>query len=1109
MTRRIIIIGSFIAVGILSTSATSGQDNSSTLTPEDVSFFESRIRPVLIRHCYECHSSASAETGGGLLLDSRDGLRKGGDSGAAVVPGRPADSLLLEALRFESLEMPPTGQLPIRVIRDFEEWIRQGLPDPRETPPTASEVAEAAWKIQFEERRHWWSLQPLKQIRLPAVGDARWSQEPVDRFVRAKLDRENLTPATPATADVLLRRLSFVLTGLPPKSEDVVRFPALYAEEPDLAMVRMVDTLLESPHFGERFARHWMDVVRYTDTYGYEWDNPAKGSWEYRDYLIRVFNDDIGFDQLIREQLAGDLLPDPRINELAGVNESLIGPVFYHLGEHRHGSSLDFNGLHQDMIDNKIDAFSKAFLATTVACARCHNHKLDAISQKDYYALAGVFMSPRWTTRVVDAPGKHDTAIAALRNLRCEIHRQLAALWGPADDEPLIRSSFLKKWVADQSATLKTVIPDDVAYPITRIASSSDATIASDWTALKDQWVSTRSARVTSNSSKYTIISDFSQPGFPAGWTTDGDGIKHGYVTDGTPLISLTDDSLVDELLPRGYHTHALSSKLPGAVRLPPQHEIDRQCISLNLRGGEWAGRLIVPQNAFQSELVSFLNTGIDSEWVTTEDVRLRHGVNRVMTEFMTASLNPNFPPRTGLASAGEVKLKNNDYGFDKRSWLSITGIVVHDAVPSPVDTLDHFQALYEPSVQTVTTTEAAWKRVADWFNGAIRRWAANSPARGDVHLMNWLMIQDLLPNHLGDAPSIAELVRRYREIEATIDFPRTANSMDERDIAPMDYRLNIRGDIYDDGQEVPRGFLAVFSGTNQVERSQRSGRRELAEYLSSRQNPQTARVYVNRVWQWVFGQGIVSTPDDFGRLGDLPSHPELLDWLAADFMDDGWSTKRLVRRLVLSQAFRQSGVHSQAARDQDPDNRLLHHYPTRRLAAEAIRDSMLMVSGQLDPVLYGRPINPPRTVEDGAKRLYSGALDSNGRRSLYMTMSIMDPPKFLVVFNLSNLKIPTGRRDVTNVPAQALALLNDPLVIHLANAWGEQVSRDSHTTPQTRVRAMFVSAIGRSPDASEVERWTDALLGFCQTDDLMRDKQAWSDLAHVFFNTKEFIYFR
>lgn len=365
-------------------------------------FFERRIRPVLVQHCYECHSAAAEVPEGGLRVDFREGLLRGGDSGAAIVAGRPEESLLIEALRYETFEMPPAGKLPADVIADFERWVRGGAPDPRDEPQSATDAAEEAWKAKLAERSRWWSLQPPREVQPPSIDDSDWIGEPVDRFIRARLDAAGLKPAPQADPETLLRRLSFVLTGLPPKPERVLQFRRAWQSDSESAIVALVDELLSSPHFGERFARHWMDVVRYTDTYGYEWDIPAKGSWEYRDYLIRAFNQDIGFDQLIREQLAGDLLPNPRINDQAGLNESLIGPMFFHLGERRHGSSLNFNGIHQEMVDSQIDAFSKAFLGMTVACARCHDHKLDAISQRDYYALAGIFMTPRWTSRSID-----------------------------------------------------------------------------------------------------------------------------------------------------------------------------------------------------------------------------------------------------------------------------------------------------------------------------------------------------------------------------------------------------------------------------------------------------------------------------------------------------------------------------------------------------------------------------------------------------------------------------------------------------------------------------------------------------------------------------------
>ncbi len=1098
----------------------------------DVEFFESRIRPVLVKHCYECHSSAAAEAKGGLLLDFRNGGQKGGESGPAIVPGQPEESLLIEAVRYDSFEMPPSGKLPDRVIADFEQWIRSGAADPRVKAPSATEAAEESWKAQLAQRSRWWSLQSPRhvtppgrsttlasgrhdastkerQAEVPAADGIAWPANPVDRFVWSTLERANLTPATPADADVLLRRLSFVLTGLPPKPQQLRAFRHALTMDADQALENLVDTLLDSPHFGERFARHWMDVVRYTDTYGYEWDIPAKGSWEYRDYLTRAFNSDVGFDQLIREQIAGDLLPSPRINTKAGVNESMIGPMFYHMGEHRHGSSLAFNGIHQEMINNKIDAFSKAFLGMTVACARCHDHKLDAISQADYYALAGVFMTPRWTARSIDVPGKHDADIAELKRLRLQIQTQISELW-KSNRGPLASGALLRTWAHDNRASIAAATIDDVGWPLLQLISDRD--VANAWTQLTSLWRSAREARRKENATTFTVLTDFSQPGFPDGWVVEGDGIRHGYVTDGTPLINLDGEKLISQFLCRGIHTHALSSKLAGAVRLPAPERFPRSKVSLHLAGGEWAGRREVPQNAFLNEGPVFFDPSAPPEWTAIAATVLNNGVTRVLTEITTASLNSNFPPRTGVARAGSVTLPDTDEGQDKRSWFSVTGIVAHDAGRAPADTLDAFTQLYAATGTELTssvTADDAWQQLSDWLTGTVDRWGNGVTLPGDVKVLNWLLTEGLLLNDAKAAPQVAALVTRYREVESQIAFPRSANSMDERAVEPVNYRINVRGNVDEDGRAVRRDFLEVFAGKHEVGGARGSGRVELARYLSSPDNPQTARVFVNRIWQWVFGTGIVATPNDFGKLGGRPSHPELLDWLAIRFMEEGWSMKTLIRRLVLSRTFRQSGNVSAAGSERDPENRLLHHYPTRRLEAEAVRDSLLAVSGRLDPQLYGPPINPPRPAEDAKKRLFSGPLDSNGRRSLYIEMSIMEPPKFLVGFNLPDLKLPNGRRDVTNVPAQALIMLNDPLVVQLAEHWAERLLKDSSTSLEQRVRSMFLQALGRPPSTHEVDRWTAAVTSFAQSNDVMTDEAAWAELAHVLFNTKEFIYYR
>lgn len=1089
--------------------------------------FENKIRPVLIEHCYECHSAATTDIKGGLRVDSRDALRSGGESGAAVVPHRAKESLLLDALKHESFEMPPGKKLSDEVIADFVKWVELGAPDSRDKPPTLDEAASLSWKAIFEKRRRWWSLQPLQKVTPPIVRDNNWSERAVDRFLLQKLSQAGLQPAETASPRTLIRRLSFVLTGLPPSPAEVEQFVADAKQNRQAAYERLVDRLLASPHFGERFARHWMDVVRYTDTYGYEWDNPAKGSWEYRDYLIRAFNQDVGFDQLVCEQIAGDLLPEPRIDVQSGFHESLIGPMFYHMGEHRHGDSINFNGIHQEMINNKIDAFSKAFLASTVACARCHDHKLDAISQRDYYALAAVFMTPRWTSRVIDVPGEHDALISQLQELRSQIHQELKQSWRVQAEQ---FSSELTAAVVDTNESphsqrwrealglqidqgKKKAVPlkaGDIAWPAAQLLkATTPAEIKAGWDQLQSAWRTASETHRRENQKRFQVLTDFSKPGFPAGWQVEGDGIRYGYVTDGTPLIALEGEQLVQQLLPRGYHTQALSSKLPGAVRPPSERDLPGKIVSLKIAGGEWSGFLRVPDNAFQTENVIFFDWS-EPAWQTFADRPLVNGIQRMTFEIATSDLNPNFPPRTGKTRAGGKLLPAEDFGFDKRSWFSLTEIVSHDQTGTPADELARFAALYAQTAPGDSTE--ACQRIANWLTDSVERWSRDQVQAGDVELINWLLEQQFLSNQAPAGSRLQKLVSEYRQVEARLPFAHTANSMDERGLTEFAYPLNIRGNVDDPGKLISPDFLEVFAGRHQVPQSPGSGRLALAEFLVSPEHPLTARVYVNRVWQWIFGAGLVRTPNDFGHLGELPTHPELLDYLAQEFMKDGWSTKRLIRQLVLTRAFQQAGKVSEQAETVDADNRLWHHYPTRRLEAEAIRDTLLAVSGSLDRQLYGRPIEAPRSKPDPSKRLFNGPLDGAGRRSIYLRMSIMDPPKFLVGFNLPDLKLPTGKRDVTNVPNQALILMNDPFVIAQSEAWATRLMADGSETVQQRLQRMYLAAYGRSPDASEVSRWMALIRDLGNTRaqrELLENPEVWQHVAHAMFNTKEFIYYR
>jgi hypothetical protein len=413
---------------------------------------------------------------------------------------------------------------------------------------------------------------------------------------------------------------------------------------------------------------------------------------------------------------------------------------------------------------------------------------------------------------------------------------------------------------------------------------------------------------------------------------------------------------------------------------------------------------------------------------------------------------------------------------------------------------------------------DEAAARYAGWFTSAVHAFARDTATDDDVRLINWLLDNNLLTNRnvCNDEPELASLVERYRQSEQRLLLPWTVNGLADLD-AGFDYRLNIRGDYDQLGDAVARGCLRlveerVGSGVPAIGDSSRSGRLQLAEFIASPRNPLTARVYVNRIWHWLFGTGIVATPSDFGHLGGTPSHPELLDWLTARFIAEGWSTKKLLRQIVFTDTWRQSGQSSEHAMTVDPRNRLLHHYPLRRLEAEVIRDALLSASGRLDGQLYGPPINPYRVHEDPQKRLFSGPLGGDGRRSLYLKATIMEPPKFLALFNQPDPKIPTGQRDVTNTPAQSLALLNDPFVHAMAEKWATRLVERADETVETRLTSMFRAAIGRAPTTEELDRWSASVSDFAALHHVDASSQVtsvplWKDVAHALFNVKEFIY--
>lgn len=1079
----------------------------------DENFFETKVQPLLVASCYECHSHGK-KIKGGLALDSRSGWEHGGDSGPALVPGSPEKSRLIMAVQHgdKDLQMPPKKKLTDAEIAVLVEWVKRGAPDPR------SLAASSDWESVYRDRLAWWSLQPVSKPRPPRVQDESWPRNQVDNFILASLEAKSLRPAIEADRRTLARRLSFALTGLPPKPEDVERFAVRKSPR---AYDDLVQSLLDSPHFGERWARHWMDVVHYADTHGYEWDTPAKNAWMYRDYLVRAFNADVSFKQLVLEQIAGDLIK-PRVEARTGLNESILGPMAMRLGERRHGDNADAEGVTQEATANVIDTISKGFIATTVACAQCHDHKLDAVAQRDYYGLAGILMSTRWGVRGADTKDPNLAVIKELKDIKRGIRNELAQRWRAAKNSMNEKIADVPvddavnptdtKASARAKSSPKPGFPDSVSAmwrQLTEVATNGTS-LETAWKKLAEEFQQERGKRVACNQTNLQLLADFTRKELPAGWQVDGFGMKHGLVGNGEMVIAGEGDTAIAQLLPAGRWSHVWSARLAGALRSRLFDSDPPTTFSIGYAAGQHAAESLIVDNCFHSERMKFLDQRAPG-WLTLTAGNfptLAGGVDklprRVYLELVTKSLNNYFPPRTAYGGVKESDLT------DERSWFGVTRIYQHAAGQPPADELTRFAALFTNASAPRTREELAGK-LSELVMAAIERWAQDNCDSEDVRLINDALTSQWLPNEPLSNPALAQLVARCRETEKRLQPDRVIGSVADWNEGRNE-RIGVRGSYTDFGEEVPRGNILFLGGPGPRAIPQSSGRLEFASNLASDQNPLTARVFVNRVWHYLYGAGLVRTVDDFGHLGEKPSHPELLDWLAQRFMEDGWSVKKLVKLMVTSATWRQSSIASEAALNADPENRLWHHLPMRRLDAEEIRDSMLTVAGRLDASLYGPPIDPNRTAQDAAKRLVSGPLDGDGRRSLYLKMTLMEPPKFLALFNQPIPKLTAGRRNATNVPDQALALLNDPFVIAMAKQWSEHVMPDQAGSAEQRVQQMFTAAFVRPPKPDETARLVklaqrSAELRGVEAGALLSCQPVWQDVAHAIFNLKEFIY--
>ncbi len=1088
-------------------------------------FFEKAVRPVLVERCQTCHGGAKQK--GGLRLDSRAAILRGGETGPSVVPGKPAESLLIGAVNYaDDLQMPPKSRLSAVEVAALTRWVEMGLPWPADSHANAPAAGAAAgFDLQARRAAHW-AWRAIEPKAPPAVKATAWPGDAIDRFLLARLEEKGLTPAPDADRRVLIRRLTFDLTGLPPTPGEVAAFqndPRPGAE------ARVVDRLLASPRFGERWGRHWLDLVRYAESRGHEFDATIPNAWHYRDYVVRALNADLPYDRFVTEQVAGDLLDRPRIDPSSGANESLVGTGFWFLGEEVH-SPVDIRQDEADRMDNRLDVMTKAFLGLTVACARCHDHKFDAISQRDYYAMSGFLVSSgyrqaRYATlererlAAVTLQADRDAArkrvlFLAARSARVGIdaladHLSAARLRQAGGEVHGVDPDRVEVW-ANELARARA----DLTHPLHGLAAATGDPVGHAAGAATPAENRNAPERVIVD---FGTVKDLTrlQDGFAFGLRPARPGDLAVSGEAGHPQLALT---------------RTASARRDPAFRtltLSPRTERDHGRLGVWDRSGQ---TLRTPGFTVGSGNLWYLVRGPGRAYAAVNGHLLVAGPlhGKVFTEWNQGEKTWRWMPHDLTDYKGHrTHIEFSPVGVGD---LEIARVVESEGEPRQADVPDGVLALAlsAPGADTPGGLARAYQSL---LTEAARRMEADAlvgPATADdlvfARLADWVVRSPELFNPATGPETRAALdseagglLEAERSLARRL-APATNTTPAMADGTGVNEHLFIRGSSRAPGPEVPRRFLEAIAGTSPlIEPSATeagSGRLALAGQMVGPSNPFASRVVVNRVWYHLFGRGIVASVDNFGVLGEPPTHPELLDHLADRFVRSGWSLKHLIRTMVLTRAYRMSSRPDPRADALDPGNHLLHRMPVRRLEAEPIRDAILFVSGRLVDQAYGPsiPVHLTPFMEGRGRPAVSGPVDGDGRRSLYLALRRNFLTPMMLAFDAPIPFTSVGRRNVSNVPAQALILMNDPFVTQQAALWADRVLTRRDDTPPGRVSAMYRSAFARPAEPAELTEALEFLDSqgreYGLTGDAWKDdRRVWADLAHVLFNSKEFLF--
>jgi len=956
------------------------------------------VKPILVQKCYLCHGPDSGSRKGGLRLDTFEGataaLKEGGK---AISPGHPSGSKLLERINNKDPElvMPPPDtkqSLTAREIAVLTKWIEQG----------------ADWKP------HWSFIPPS----LPDFQGLNKGQNEIDYLVERRIRQAGLELAPEANKNTLIRRVSYLLTGLPPSQEEIDKYRS---DNTSRSYENMLDRYMNSLRFGEKWARNWMDVVRYAETKGHEFDYNIAGAWRYRDYLIRVFNADVPYDQFVKEQLAGDLLPKPRRHPTNGTNESQLGTVFFTMAEGSH-SPVDVRKDEADRIDNMIDVTTKTFQALTVSCARCHDHKFDPISAADYYSLYGVMESSRFSPVAAGVTLSEEKNIEEIRSIDAYLRKMMADQWS--------KNTNLES--AKKHGTTAKVKRKDVSNPV-----------------------------------DYTLLGDFRGSDLN-GWKSDG--LAFGPKTIlGNPVFNKQNELV--RLASGKASSRSISEGIFGALR-SPNFIIDKNFIGVRAAGKKATIRIIIDN--FQ--LISYpIYQGVEKRVDNNDgqnfifDVSLWKG-HKAYIEIMPGLFNAHV---YSLATDAYVEV---DYAIAyNEKWI-------------------------EPDLS---------KSESYTIENSVEHWKNFTPSSHHVDWLNELLGVRALTKKIS---GVSELLTRRQQLLKGVHDSIFFNGI--REGFGINSPVFVRGNHKELTRPVPRRFLSALSPKNAVFRSGGSGRMELADAIVDSRNPLMARVMVNRIWYQIFGRGIVETVDNFGLQGKLPSHPELLDFLAIQFQKDGWSVKKMVKSIAMSATFRRATNAVEGVEKSDPDNVLLTHFPVLRLEAEDVRDGLLAVSGQLDTAMFGPPVPVHITdfMQGRGRPKESGPLDGASRRSIYQEVrrNFLEP--LMLAFDRPVPFTTFGKRNTTNVPSQSLILMNDPFVILQAELMAKNLLEQKMLTLDDRFKWIYVRAFAREPMPDELKKAKLFILNLAKIyavkdQDVPMSLNVWKDYCHTIFNSKEFIY--